>query len=124
LTKKRIVRHQQLTTCEMNAIDFRLGSIEALNQNEKFDTIFTPFVLDVLEEKTLLGFMKRVDSHLYHDGLWFFSDFKNSQSTGLIYAFHKFLLAGMLCFFKVTIGLRLEKLPAFDAFFDVLRYKT
>lgn len=123
LAQVRVAHYQQNRDCKSPEIHFKLGSVEALATDLKFDAIFTPFVLDLIEEKRLLDFMKAIDSHLHNNGLWFFSDFRQDQSGGLRNAFHKFLLKAMLVFFKMTVGLKLNKLPDFEAFFDKMGYK-
>ena len=123
LAQRRSTRYQQNLDCGNLQIHFKLGSVEALARDEKFDAVFTPFVLDVIEEKRLPGFMKAIDSHLHQNALWFFSDFRQGQSTGFQIPFQKFLLRGMLFFFKITIGLKLERLPEFEVLFDRLGYK-
>lgn len=98
-------------------IIFIKGSVEMLNPVIKFDVVFTPFVLDVIEPDALGAFMCAIDKHLSPAGYWLFSDFCRPSSYNLVSYYHKLLIRVMFLFFDFTTGLKGKNLPDFDSHF-------
>jgi ubiquinone/menaquinone biosynthesis C-methylase UbiE len=98
------------------SIQFVHGSEMAIPQGAEFDTILTFFVLDCYSTAACQPMMKTLSGRLKKDGSWLFADFRVDRH------WHKKiwqlpLISLMYLFFRLSCGLRANRLPDFDRLF-------
>lgn len=87
-------------------VEFRVGDETSLADNERFDVIITPFVLDLFTEKTLRShFIPHLLRVLKPTGSWLVTDFVNPPVW-----WQKALLWVMIHFFRWTAGIETKQL--------------
>lgn len=98
----RRVLNQQL----LGTVEFRLGDETALQPDEQFDVVITPFVLDVFTAQTLrTQLLPRLRMALKPGGQWFITDF---MRTGVWW--QRALLWTMIRFFRLTANIEARQL--------------
>jgi hypothetical protein len=100
-------------------VTFRLGNEDALQPDETFDVILTPFLLDLFPEQRLGHLMDRLYTALVPGGLWLFSDFWPVHSPAPLW--QRLLLKAMYAFFGLLSGVQATSLPDFRQHFDRLQ---
>jgi ubiquinone/menaquinone biosynthesis C-methylase UbiE len=98
---QRMVRHGLLGT-----VEFRLGDETTLQDDEPFDVIITPFLLDLFTGTTLrTRLIPRLLAILKPAGLWLVTDFVNTSVW-----WQKALLWSMIRFFQLTASIETQQL--------------
>ncbi len=88
-------------------IEFMLGTESTLPETDSFDSILTPFVLDLFSENWLENSMiPRLLNALKPGGYWLVTDFVPTSVW-----WQRVLAKSMLLFFRLTTGLRATRLP-------------
>ncbi len=100
-----------------NKIIFINEQAEHANIEGLFDVIMTPFLFDNFTEDGLATLFSILDSHLRTKGLWLHCDFINSNVF-----WQKALLKLMYLFFRVSCGIKAQKLPDTEACFAQYDY--
>lgn len=73
------------------------------------DVIITNFYLDLFDESSLQGVIKKVKVHAKQESLWLVTDFVNTDRLT-----DKVLLKLMYIFFRVTSGIEAKRLPGWE----------
>lgn len=98
---QRLLRQSVIGT-----VEFRLGDETSLTDQEPFDVILTPFVLDLFPESFLQkSFVPRLYSVLKPGGLWLVTDFVPTTI-----GWQRALLWTMIRFFRLTAGIQIQQL--------------
>ena len=99
-------------------ICFRPGTETALKPTEKFDVIFTPFVLDLYPEDQVWRMATQLKDHLHAGGLWLLADFFISpEQKGWTKFWQLRVVQLMYTFFGWVEGLTTRNLPDLDFVF-------
>lgn len=106
--RRRLARHG-LT----GRVELRRGGVEAIGEDERFDLVVTPFVLDLFGDEGLERVVARLDGALAPGGRWLFADFVLDRAG----AAGRALVAGLYAFFRAACGIEARRLPDFDAAF-------
>jgi ubiquinone/menaquinone biosynthesis C-methylase UbiE len=106
---------------KINSIKFISGSYSQIPA-EKFDAIFTPYVLDCFTEDELPVVMNELDKHLSQNGEWYFSDFNIPETK--MKGISSFVIRSLYFMFNIICGLGIKKLPDFHREFNRLCYNT
>jgi tRNA (cmo5U34)-methyltransferase len=116
----RRAQHFTHTTLKSSSasVEFRTGTEQCIKPGETFDSIFTPFLLDLFPEERLTVLMRRLKEALHKDGRWLFVDFWPVQEPAPIW--QQLLLKAMYVFFRVFSGIKARRLPDFKAHFERL----
>lgn len=83
----------------------------------KYDAIVTSFFLDCFDEATARRIIERLAQSLRPQGLWLVNDFAIPPS-GWRRGHARAWIAAMYLFFRVTTGLRTNRLPPIDALLE------
>lgn len=83
--------------------------------NEFYDVIITNFFLDVFSSDKLKDIMATLSDRLSQRGLWFCTDFRNTNRLK-----HKLIIWSMLQFFRLTTQLEAGQLLDFAFYFKAL----
>jgi len=100
-------------------VDFVRGSFEDLPDDEVYDALITPFVLDLFTTSELSECMNKLSSVLSPQGRWFFSDFqicdppKRYWQAPFIHLMYRF--------FRLACNIRANRLPNFEKNFRSYR---
>lgn len=87
-------------------ITFRVGDEKTLQADERFDTIITPFVLDLFTNETLqTHLIPCLQKTLKPGGIWLVTDFVNTSVW-----WQRALLWAMIHFFRLTAGIETRQL--------------
>jgi tRNA (cmo5U34)-methyltransferase len=105
LSKKR---YTSQTKNLATKVEFRLGTEAVLLPTEKFDVVFTGFLLDLFQPKPLHELMTRLNEALKPSGLWLLADFQPQNATLF---WQKSLLKTMVLFFRFVANLQAIQLP-------------
>ncbi|RIV18001.1 class I SAM-dependent methyltransferase [Fibrisoma montanum] len=90
----------------LGSVEFRLGDETALQPDERFDVIMTPFVLDLFTGQTLANtILPRLRRTLAPGGLWLVTDFVRMEKWQ-----HQTLIGLMIAFFRLTAGIETQQL--------------
>ncbi|MVM30517.1 methyltransferase domain-containing protein [Spirosoma sp. HMF4905] len=101
LASQRMVRKSLV-----GSVEFRVGDESSLKSDERFDGIFTPFVLDLFTEQTLASSMiPQLCNVLKTAGVWIVADFVKPKI-----GWQKALLWTMIRFFQLTAGIQTQRL--------------
>ncbi len=105
-------------------INFVLGSGHQLDNDQKYDVILTPFILDLYSDQELGKFLLALDKLLLPSGVWLLSDFKVTPTLCWKRFWQLALVKLMYLFFFLTSNSKVFQLPDYDTAFKVLGYKT
>ena len=98
---RRVLKRQLLGT-----VEFRVGDETTLQPIDQFDTIITPFVLDLFTAQTLrMRLLPRLRTALKPGGQWLVTDFVPAGSWG-----KKTLIQTMIWFFRLTANIEARQL--------------
>lgn len=90
----------------VGSVEFRVGDVCDLPTDEPFDILITPFLLDLFPESTLqTDVIPRLLRILKPTSLWLVTDFVTTNIW-----WQKALLWSMICFFRLTAGIKTEQL--------------
>lgn len=84
--------------------------------DRSFDAIVTNFFLDVLNDPSLIEWVRRAGKQLRPGGIWIVTEFEQTKS-----AWHHALLAIMYTFFRWTCGIEATALPDWKGAFATNR---
>lgn len=91
--------------------DFQVRFIEGTEENipdKDYDCVVTNFYLDLFDDLNLEHVVFRIKNSILPNAIWVATDFVNERP------WHKRVLAIMYTFFRVTTGLRTQKLPLWE----------
>jgi len=119
--KMTALARQKLTKPQASQVSFFTGGVEAL-QKEGFDAVLTFFVLDVFPApEALQTVMQGIYQKLKPNGQWLVADF---SAAGCQRGWRAALLWLMFRFFKLTAGLKNQRLDDFPPYFRQLGLAT
>ena len=99
----------------LNDITYLHNSIETADlQNQKYDVILTPFVLDCIAENSLPTVFRKLDACLKTDGLWLYIDFVSTPNSK---QWQKLTLKLIYLFFRLTCRLEVSTLISVAQYF-------
>lgn len=101
-----------------NKVTFIAAAVEAVNPDQLYDVVLTPFLFDNFTDHTLQKICEHIDAHLKSQGLWLYCDFQN---TGVLW--QRAVLNVMYVFFRSSCGIEATHLPDANAFFIKHQYK-
>ena len=116
--QQRYIGSQQPHQC---SIAFRLGTEQALQPQEQFDVVYTPFLLDLFPPRRLQQLMERLTDALTPNGIWLFADFWPQQQPPP--RWQKLLIWGMYAFFGTVSGVKARQLPDYAQHFKSLGFQ-
>ncbi len=97
--------------------ELRVGGIEKLDPNERFDLVVTHCFLDLFDDADLPAVVDRLSRSLEPMGYWLFSDFA-AAGSGLAGMARRSVVALLYAFFRVACSIGPNHLPDFDRAFD------
>ncbi|GAB3639859.1 class I SAM-dependent methyltransferase [Spirosoma arcticum] len=101
LASRRVLKRQLLGT-----VEFRVGDEATLPPTDQFDTIITPFVLDLFTAQTLrTRLLPRLRTALKPGGQWLVTDFVPTTDWG-----KRTLIQTMIWFFRLTANIESRQL--------------
>ncbi|TPE43509.1 class I SAM-dependent methyltransferase [Pontibacter mangrovi] len=101
-------------------VQFRLGTEQALQPQEQFDVIITPFLLDLFPPQRLQALMGRLAQALHPKGQWLFADFWPVQQRPLWW--QRLLIKSMYVFFGWLSQVQARQLPDYQQHFKDLGF--
>jgi tRNA (cmo5U34)-methyltransferase len=104
---------------QADQVEFRHGTEQDLKPEERFDVLVTFFVLDCFPLDTLSAALSRLNAARQPDAPWLLADFKLP-----VYWWQRVLLQAMYLFFRLTTGLRANRLPNLSAALGALGLKA
>ncbi|MEJ8801430.1 class I SAM-dependent methyltransferase [Pontibacter sp. H249] len=114
-------RYKGITQPHSCQVTFRLGTEATLQPHEQFDTVITPFLLDLFLPQRLQQLMQKLTAALTPAGNWLFADFwPIKQPTPY---WQKFLTWSMYTFFDAVSSVESSKLPDYGRHFQELGFK-
>ena len=116
--RRRYIGFRQPHRC---TVSFRLGTEQALQPQERFETIFTPFLLDLFPPRRLQRLMGALAAALTPNGSWLFADFWPLQQPPP--RWQRLLLRGMYLFFGLISGVKARRLPDYALHFEALHFR-
>jgi tRNA (cmo5U34)-methyltransferase len=99
----QLLRHHPAAASQ---VEFRLGTEASLSGHDRFDAVVTFFFLDLFEPPRLRKLVARLDTVRNPHAPWLLADFAPPQTW-----WQRSLLAAMYRFFRLTTGIRGQKLP-------------
>ncbi|ARS36227.1 class I SAM-dependent methyltransferase [Pontibacter actiniarum] len=102
-------------------VSFRLGTEQALQPQEQFDVIFTPFLLDLFPPLRLRRLMSRLSAALAYQGLWLFADFWPVRQPPPWW--QRQLARSMYLFFGLISGIKAKQFPSYGRHFSALGFQ-
>ncbi|PRY16532.1 methyltransferase family protein [Pontibacter ummariensis] len=114
-------RYRQFRGSHQSQVSFRIGTEQALQPQEQFDAIITPFLLDLFPPRRLHRLMATLANALPPHGLWLFADFwplKQPPPT-----WQQFLIWGMYTFFGALSNVKASELPDYSTHFKALGFQ-
>lgn len=106
-----MIRQSRKKVDTLNAsVKYICGTLEDLKPEERFDMIFTPYFLDLFEEKERVSIMKSIQAHLNPGGYWYVSDFAYPDQN-LPGKFYRLAHRILYLFFRTVCGISGQQLP-------------
>ena len=96
--------------------ELRVGGLETLDRDERFDLVVTHCFLDLFEDSDLRAVIGSLSHGLEPAGHWLFSDFA-SAGTGLPGVARRSIVAVLYRFFQASCSIEASRLPDFDRAF-------
>ena len=103
--------------------ELRIGGIEKLHADERFDLVATPYFLDLFDDTDLKTVIAGLDRSLESGGHWLFSDFAVS-GRGFPAEVRRSIVAMLYAFFRAACHIESDHLPDFDRAFHEARLST
>ncbi len=97
--------------------ELRVGGIETLDPDERFDLVVTHCFLDLFDDADLPLVVGSLNRSLEPAGHWLFSDFA-AIGSGLAGAARRSIAAALYAFFRATCSIGPNHLPDFARAFD------
>jgi len=97
--------------------ELRVGGLEQLGSEDRFDLVATHCFLDLFEDADLQAVIDRLDQSLEPTGHWLFSDFA-AAGEGVAGGARKAVVATLYAFFRATCSIGPSRLPDFDHGFN------
>lgn len=98
-----------------NEIYWYNGSYEDFFNDVKYEAVLTFYYLDMYKNKEMPDLVSRINTRLSTHGIWLFADFLDTKSYKKA---QQVLVRIMYLFFRITTGLRNQKLPDYIAGFN------
>ena len=98
-------------------VEFRVGTIDAVLRDERFDLVVTHCYLDLFPPERMSFVVERLSGSLLPGGFWLFSDFSDA-GTGPRGAIRRGAVRFLYRFFRVSCGIEASHLPPFRDAFD------
>lgn len=114
-------RYERIQQPHQCSVSFRLGNEQALQPNEQFESIITPFLLDLFPPPRLQQLMQTLAATLTPHGRWLFADFWPVQHPPPLKL--QLLIRGMYTFFGLVSGVKAKQLPDYAFHFKSLGFK-
>jgi SAM-dependent methyltransferase len=105
----------QQRSCGANKVHYRQMDILHFTAAAPYDVVITPFLFDNFPAETAQVAFEKISSALKPHGLWLFSDFHLTASSGFV---QRLLLKVMYTFFRLTCGIAANALPDMDHLFE------
>jgi ubiquinone/menaquinone biosynthesis C-methylase UbiE len=96
--------------------DLRVGGIERLDADERFDLVVTHCFLDLFDDTDLPAVIESLSRSLEPEGHWLFSDF-SAAGSGLQGLARKSMVTALYVFFQAACAIKPGRLPDFDQAF-------
>lgn len=116
--RQRYAHFRQPHQCK---VTFRLGTEQALQPQERFEIIYTPFLLDLFPPRRLQQLMTILAAALAPSGSWLFTDFWPRQQSPP--RWQKLLIRSMYTFFGLMSGVKARQLPDYAHHFSELGFQ-
>ncbi|WP_276499262.1 class I SAM-dependent methyltransferase [Pontibacter litorisediminis] len=116
--RQKYGKYKQPHHCQ---VAFRLGTEQALQPEEQFDVILTPFLLDLFPPQRLQQLMSKLAAALAPDGQWLLADFWPVQQP--VPWWQRLLTKGMYTFFGWMSDVQARQLPNYHAHFTSLYFE-
>lgn len=100
--------------------DLRVGGLECISEDERFDLVATHCFLDLFDDEELGEVVPRLDRSLEPGGFWLFSDFA-TPGQGVPGLARRAFVGGLYAFFRASCGITARRLPDFRAAFSKIR---
>ena len=118
LAERRYTHLQRPHACR---VTFRLGTEQALQLQEQFEVVITPFLLDLFPPKRLQRLMDTLAAALAPHGSWLFADFWPLQQPPPLW--QRLLIRSMYAFFGFVSGVKASRLPDYASRFNALNFE-
>ena len=115
-------KYSKISSDYATKVTFVEGSINSVSPNQSFDAVVTFFVLDVYSDIENEALTRQLFEKLKKGGLWLFADFDPLQRVKTPY-WQRFLLFVMYRFFRLTTGLKNQKIPSYHQHFEALNLR-
>src|SRR4051794_1678707 len=102
-----------------NTVVFLHADIDLVILHDKFDVVFTPFVLDNFSAHALPVVFDKIHRLLLPGSLWLFADFQLTEKGGW---WQRPLLNSMYLFFNIFCNVEADRLPDSDSVFKKYGY--
>jgi ubiquinone/menaquinone biosynthesis C-methylase UbiE len=102
-----------------NRVVFLNADIDHVMLHDKFDIVFTPFILDNFSTKTLAPVFDKIHRLLLPGSLWLFADFQLTKKGEW---WQRPLLNAMYLFFNIFCNVETARLPDSDSVFRKYGY--
>jgi len=100
-------------------VEFICGGLELI-PDDKFDLICTHYFLDCFSDDELIGVYELLKEKLSENGVWHFTDFYLDQESS---SFRKAQVRFLYFFFRMSCGLKVDKLANFKSLFEESGFK-
>jgi len=97
----------------LNRAELRVGSLERVGREERFDLVVTHCFLDLFEDSDLPRVIEGLNGSLETGGHWLFSDF-DASGEGLAGLARRSIVAMLYGFFRTTCSIKATHLPDFQ----------
>ena len=125
MLQKARKRNQKISST--NLIEYRLGTEDAIGQEEQFDLIIANFFFDLFSPDYLKGVMLKLCNALAPSGSFLITDFVlPEESTKAKWQF-ELLFKSMYLFFRLTCGISATSLPDWEKYlrqFSLIEVKS
>lgn len=115
-----MIRRAQKRKLSNITVQFATGAVEQMELPTGFDIIFTPFLFDNFTDEAAANLFSFLHQHLAPGGYWLYADFHVSSSSSL---WKKALLQSMYAFFRLTAGVKTNRLPDTSRLFQQYAYQ-
>jgi ubiquinone/menaquinone biosynthesis C-methylase UbiE len=119
---RRTTRHLASRGLEDRA-ELRVGGLEKLGPDERFDLVVTHCFLDLFTDADLRAVIERLTRSLKPTGHWLFSDFA-ADGNGLAGVARTSIVAVLYAFFRITCSIPANHLADFDQAFHQAGLRT
>ena len=100
-----------------NHVTYVIATAGSINPEHKFDVVITPFFFDNFKDNNALKIFSVIDKYLEKDGVWLYTDFRNTSIFR-----QKLLLKLMYLYFRLFCGIEAKQLPDMNNCFGDFGY--